>query len=103
MISRRGETVDQLVRFSSFIYFDVFSKLIILIKKGRLGYDSIVKRPPSSSGERSAKKLFCDQEDLTASPPFIFLSASAPFAATTVPFFAAAFPTLTNRRSEPES
>lgn len=24
MISRRGETADQLVRFSSFFYFDVF-------------------------------------------------------------------------------
>lgn len=65
MISRRGGSTGSLFLFYLFRCF-LQSKLIILIKKGRLGYDSIVKRPSSSSGERSAKKLFCDQEDLTS-------------------------------------
>lgn len=47
MISRRDETADQLVRF----YLSMFSlsKLILVRKKGRFGYDSIVKRPSTYS------------------------------------------------------
>lgn len=43
MISRRDETGDQLVRF--FLSMFSLSKLILVRKKGRFGYDSIVKRP----------------------------------------------------------
>lgn len=43
MISRRDETADQLVRF--FLSMFSLSKWILVRKKGRFGYDSIVKRP----------------------------------------------------------
>lgn len=46
MISRRDETADQLVCF--FLSMFSLSKWILVRKKGRFGYDSIVKRPSSS-------------------------------------------------------